>query len=461
METKKSLTIQNKFVPRDYQLPIMDAILNRGYKRAHVVMPRRAGKDITAFNICVHKLLSDPIPHTIFYCLPTFSAGRRILWDALTSDGVRVIDYLPKEFVESRNESMMRIKLKNQSQFHIIGSDNFDNAIVGTNPKFFVFSEFARTGNCQAYEFALPIMQANGGGCLFISTPRGKADNKFYSLFQIAQANPHMWFSYYKTVEDTKHMSIEAIRAEIDRGEISEALAQQEYWCSWTSGTCATFYGEYLDRMYLNNQICNVPWQPGKKVHCAMDIGVNDHTAILWFQIIGKAVHIIDSYMNNRQGLEHYVQIMNEKPYQMGYYFAPHDIKVKEWGSGLTRLEKAQDLGIEFSIVRNIPFADGIEKVRTTLPIIYIDEKKCKSLITALKNYKSAYHETLQVFAKDVVKNVFCHMADALRYLCLSIEDASEDGLTAEQLDANYNKAMYGDRYSNLPPMFRDQNRRY
>lgn len=461
MEKQKNLTIQNKFIPRDYQLPIMDAILNRGYKRAIVTMPRRSGKDMTAFNICVHMLLRDPIPHTIFYCLPTFSAGRRILWDSLTNDGKRVIDYLPSEFVESRNESLMRIKLKNHSCFQIVGSDNFDNAIVGTNPKFFVFSEFARSAEGTAYDFATPIMQANGGGCLLVSTPRGKDGNKFYTLTQIAKEYPNTWFEYHKTVDDTKHISVEEIRAEIERGELSEELAQQEYWCSFDSGTCDTFYGKYTDKMYLNNQICNVPWQPGYKTHLAIDIGVDDHTAILWFQLVGKAVHIIDSYMNNRQGLEHYAEIIHAKPYSMGSFFAPHDIAVQEWGSGLTRHEKALDLGINFRHIKKISFQDGIEKVRTTLPIIYIDQSKCKPLTTALKNYKSNYRETLQVFAKDVVKNIFCHMADCLRYVCLSLPMAGETSLTPEELDANYIKAMYGDRSANLPYMFRENNKRY
>ena len=43
----------NKFVPRSYQLPLMDAIVNKGYKRVLAIMPRRAGKDMTAWNLCI------------------------------------------------------------------------------------------------------------------------------------------------------------------------------------------------------------------------------------------------------------------------------------------------------------------------------------------------------------------------------------------------------------------------
>jgi len=43
---------------------------------------------------------------------------------------------------------------------------------------------------------------------------------------------------------------------------------------------------------------------------------------------------------------------------------------------GLTRLEKAAQLGIKFMIAPNISIIDGIEAVRTTLPRIHIDEEK-------------------------------------------------------------------------------------
>jgi hypothetical protein len=112
-----------------------------GYKKVMAIWPRRAGKDMTAWNICIQELLRKI--QTIYYVFPTYSSGRRILWDAITNDGFRILDYLPKEVIESKNEQLMRIRLKNGSLFQVIGSDNYDNALVGTNPKGIVFSEFA------------------------------------------------------------------------------------------------------------------------------------------------------------------------------------------------------------------------------------------------------------------------------------------------------------------------------
>jgi len=258
----------DKFTPRDYQIPVFEALEKKNYKKLVVIWPRRSGKDLAAFNIIIRAAFRRV--GTYFYVFPTFSSGRRILWDALTISGARVLDFIPKELIESTNEQMMRIKLINGSIISIIGSDNFDNTIVGTNPIGMVFSEFALQ-NEKAYAMSKPILAGNDGWALFLSTPRGK--NHLYSLYQIAIQNPKAWYSNMLTVRETKHISEEEIQADIARGEISFDLAQQEYYCSFDLGIDGAVYGAALDRMKLNEQIGNVPWQPNHRVHTSFDIG--------------------------------------------------------------------------------------------------------------------------------------------------------------------------------------------
>lgn len=65
----------NKFQPRSYQLPILDAIENKKYKRVFAIMPRRAGKDVMAFNLCIRQCLRKVC--VIYYVFPTYSQGKR------------------------------------------------------------------------------------------------------------------------------------------------------------------------------------------------------------------------------------------------------------------------------------------------------------------------------------------------------------------------------------------------
>lgn len=436
------------FTPRAYQLPIIEAI-KKGYKRLLLIMPRRSGKDVLCFNILWRQAIKKV--GSYYYVFPTFSSGRRILWDQLTMDGGRILDYIPPEFVDQRNEAMMRIKLRNGSYIQIIGSDNFDNTLVGTNPRGIIFSEYALQ-HPDGFQYSIPILRANDGFAIFNSTPRGR--NHFYDLYRIAQSNPDVWFTYRLTVDDTKHVDVSEIRSDIEKGQMSDDLAQQEYWCSFDMGATGSYYTTQVDRMRLNHQITTVPWEPTLKVHTAWDIGVRDSTVILWFQNFGTTTRIIDYYEKSSEGLEHYVKIVQDKPYIYGRHIAPHDISVREFGSGMTRLEIARKLGINFTTAPNVSIMDGIEAVRAALAKVYIDETKCRPLIKALENYRREYDTEKKVYKSVPLHDQYSHAADAMRYLCVSLPK-TKDGLSAEDLERRYREAVYGDQ-GHLPSVFQD-----
>jgi len=446
----ESVVHLNKWKPRSYQIPLLDAIINKKYKRVIGIMPRRSGKDLTAFNICIRECLRKV--QVIFYVFPTYSMGRKILWDSITNDGTRILDYIPDKVVESKNEQQMRIRFLNGSVLQVIGSDAYDTSLVGTNPQGVVFSEYALQ-DPRAYQFVRPILTANDGWALFISTPRGK--NHMWELYQIALNNPNDWFSYKLTVEDTGHIPIEEIEKEMASGEMSQDLVLQEYYTSFEMGVEGAYYSKYIDRMRVKGQIGQVPYEAAFKVHTSWDLGVRDSTTIIFFQVIGQTVRIIDCYENSKVGLEHYIKVINEKPYTYGRHIAPHDIQVREFTSGMARIEKARQLGVQFTVAPNISIQDGIEAVRSAFSKIWIDEIACKPLIKALENYRQEYDVKKRVYKSHPLHDYCSHWADNLRYLALSLPK-TRDGLSAQELDKRYYEAVYGEQ-TNLPPIFQNR----
>lgn len=51
---------------------------------------------------------------------------------------------------------------------------------------------------------------------------------------------------------------------------------------------------------------------------------------ILFVQILGKEIRIIDSYKNTGYGLDHYAEVVNNKPYKYKTHYFPHDIRQRE-----------------------------------------------------------------------------------------------------------------------------------
>ena len=102
-------------------------------------------------------------------------------------------------------------------------------------------------------------------------------------------------------------------------------------------------------------QLTRVPYDPSLPVSTAWDLGVSDHSAIIFYQLLGKSVNIIDYHEERGQGLPYYVQVIKDKDYVYKDHFAPHDIEVTDFGNGKTRREVAYQLGVRFKVVPKIP----------------------------------------------------------------------------------------------------------
>jgi hypothetical protein len=437
-----------RFQPRPYQNKIIKAIEKDGYKKVLAILGRRAGKDIMAFNIAIRQCMSNTC--TVFYIFPTYTMGRRIIWDAIDNDGHRILDwYCPDEFVEQKNSSDMKIRFKNGSILKFLGSDNYDS-LVGSNFQGVVFSEYALQ-DPNAYAFLRPIAVANGAWMLFISTPRGH--NHFYELYNIAQNNED-WFVIKMGVKETNHIPWSAIEKEKAEGLISDDLIEQEYNCNFDLGIQGSYYTKYIDKMRIEGKIGQIAHESAYKVHTAWDLGVHDSCVVIFFQVCNNIVRIIDYYENSDKGLEHYVDILQQKGYSYGRHIAPHDIKVREFtAGGMTRLDKAAQLGIKFSVCPNVPLADGIEAVRSTFSKMWIDESNCSQLIKALENYRKAYDEKRKVYANIPYHSWASHASDAMRYLCVGLH-LTRQGSSPEALEKRYREAYLGVN-AQLPPVFR------
>jgi len=446
------LTVQeelylDKFSPRFYQLPLFDAIENKGYKKVIAVLPRRCGKDISGFNLAFRWCLKRI--GTIYYIFPTYAQGKRALWDARMNTGERIIDYIPDSIIESKNSNEMKIRLFNGSCIQIVGSDNYD-ALRGSNPMAAVFSEYAYQDHRAYTEVIRPILTANDGWALFLSTPFGK--NHFWDLYNIAK-NIKEWFVLHATVDVTRHISPLEIDKERREGIMSEDLIQQEYYCSFEMGVEGSFYSKYLNKARLDGRIGSVPWESAYRVHTAWDLGWDDATAIIFFQRIGTSVRIIDCYENNKEGLEHYVNVVRSKPYTYGTHIVPHDINVHDLSTGITRREKVRNLGLETELANSAEMYDGIEAVRSQFSRVWIDEKNAGKLISSLENYRQEWDSKRKVYTPRPLHDWASHFADAMRYLCVSL-DKTVDGLSAADLDRRYLESVYGSQGS-LPSMFR------
>jgi hypothetical protein len=335
----------------------------------------------------------------------------------MTRDGRKFIDHFPKEMWEAVNNTEMRLTLKNGSIYQVVGTDNVDR-LVGANPVGVVFSEYSLQ-DPRAWDYIRPILAENGGWALFIYTARGR--NHGYDLLNMARRN-EKWFQQTLSVDDTRAISQEAVEEERQSG-MPDEMIQQEFYCSFDAPLVGSYYGNAMARLLADGKITGVPYEPRLEVHTSWDLGMGDSTSIIFFQRHGGEIRIIDYYESSGEGLAHYVKILKEKEYIYGEHIAPHDIQVREMGTGKSRLEVARELGIRFRVAANLRIDDGIEAVRTTLPKCYFDEKKCSHLIEALRQYRKDFDEKNKVFRDRPLHDWTSHPSDAMRYLAVGLRD--------------------------------------
>lgn len=424
-----SITIPYNFTPREYQRGLYNC-LSQGFKRAIVVMHRRAGKDKVCINIMAREAFKRR--GTYFYILPYYTQARKIVWEGMDKDGFRLIDHFPKELVVRRDNQQMKLELANGSIIQFLGSDNIDS-IVGTNPVGVIFSEFS-LHKVEAWNYLRPILLENGGWAVFNGTPRGK--NHMYKLLEAAKKDPK-WYWDIKTVDDTGVLTAEQVEEEIANG-MPRALALQEFYCSFDAAMVGAYYGEVMERAEVMNRVTQVPWDPSLPVITAWDLGVSDETVVVCMQQTESGVRFIDAIADNGKGLEYYVKWLNDQPYAYAYDILPHDVRVRELGTGKSRIQILHDLGRKHIVVaKRVSIEDGIAATRLLLAKASFDDRRCDKLVQALKQYRASWDPAKEVYGAPI-HDWSSHWADAVRMAAIALKDRVEAPRQKEAVGTNY-----------------------
>jgi phage terminase large subunit len=415
------ITLPHNWTPRAYQIPWFDAYRG-GVKRAAFLWCRRSGKDDSALHFTATQAMQRV--GNYWHMLPQANQCRKAVWEAVNphTGKKRIDEAFPPEIRANKREQDMSIHFVNGSTWQLVGSDSFDS-LIGSPPIGLVFSEYS-TANPRAWAMLRPILTENGGWAMFVSTPRGK--NHFHKLCEMAKADPKNWFFSKVTALDSGIYTAESLEREkreltAEYGpEEGMNIYRQEYECSFDAPISGAYYASIIDQLELDGHILPISYDPALPVTTAWDLGVGDATAIIFLQYFHTEIRVIDCLEASGEGLPYYVKCLKDRPYLYDQHIMPHDIRVRELGTGKSRYEQAQALGIRpITICRSIPVDDGINSVRTTLPRMYFDEKKGAPLLDALRNYRKEYDEVHKCYKNRPVHDWTSHFADALRMACV------------------------------------------
>ncbi len=413
--------IEIPYEPRDLQRKLHGEMSAKRW--GVVVCHRRFGKTVWAINhILRAALMCEKNNPRLAYMAPTYRQAKNVAWDYIK-------EYAGKIPGVRFHETELRCDLPTGARISLLGAENPDS-LRGIYLDGCVMDEVADMPENVFPEVLRPALSDRKGFCIFLGTPKGH--NAFYEKYEEAVANDDWLAAVYKASE-TGILDQE----ELDAAKVMMSSDQyaQEFECSWNANVPGAVYGKELEEAQADGRVTNVPYNPASKVDTFWDLGIGDSTSIWFTQNVGRAVHVIDYYEARGEGLPHYCKVLSSKNYLYGEHNAPHDIEVRELGTGKSRREIAWDLGLNFRVVPKLPIEDGIHAAQMLIPRLYFDREKCKHGLECLRQYHRAYNERTRSFRATPVHDFSSHAADAFRYLAVGLREEGR-GVKAPQRQA-------------------------
>jgi phage terminase large subunit len=398
------------YFPRAAFLPLHQ----RRQRWGAAVCHRRAGKTVSTVNELIKAALTCPLPEPRFaYLAPFRQQAKDIAWGYLKRFAA------PIPGVEF-NESELRVDLPNGGRVRLYGADNYE-ALRGLYYDGVVLDEFGDMDPRAWAEVIRPALSDRQGWALFIGTPKGRnhfaellygdADGKWCG----AVADPEWWTMILKASESGLLPDAELRDA---RKTMSEDQYAAEYECSFDAAVVGAYYGREMQATEAEGRVTRVPWEPRVPVHTAWDLGIGDSTAIWFCQRVNREWLLIDYLENSGVGLDWYVKELNAKPYTYGECILPHDAAVKELGTGRSRVETLESLGVRrIRVMGQRRKEDSINGVRLILPQCWFDRDKTRRGAEALRNYRREYDDKRKVFHDRPLHDWSSHPADAFAEL--------------------------------------------
>lgn len=373
-----------------------------------VIAHRRAGKTMATINRLVRSALTctKPEPRTA-YIAPLLKQAKDVAWTYLK----RFALVIPGT---EANESELRVDFPNGGRVRLYGADN-PEGMRGIYLDDCALDEYADMRPSVLPEIIRPALSDRRGALGVSGTPKGH--NDLHKLYLQAKDDPE-WFTLTLKASQTGLVAQDELDSA--RKLMTPEQYEQEYECSFEAAIQGAYWGREMAAADKDGRITTVDVDGNLPMFTAWDLGVRDSTAIWFYQALAGGWNVVDYYEASGVGLDHYAEVLRAKRYNISTCFVPHDAKVKEWGSGRTRIEQMEALGLKPELVPDHRLMDGIGAAREVLARCRFDAVRCQDGIEALKQYRADFDEERKVLKPTPRHDWTSHGADAFRYLAMA-----------------------------------------
>jgi phage terminase large subunit len=356
------------------------------------------------------------------YVAPYRNQAKQIAWDVMKT-------YAGKIGGTEFNESELRCELPDGQRLQLFGADNA-HALRGMHLNGVVLDEFAQMEPSVWREVIRPAVERRSGFAIFIGTPRGR--NHFHDIYEYAQKAPGWYADFWPasrcgvTCNDQGLFSPEHL--ETLKAEQGPDYFAQEYECSFEAAIQGAYYARQIEAARAGGRIKPLTYEPALPVETWWDLGWSDATAIIFTQVVGREIHVIDYAEDVNRDLAYWAQAVQRRPYTYGRHHLPHDAGYQQQGSGGRTMEqqlRGMGLGATSVGKKNDPLY-GINQARLLFPRVWFDSVKCGRLLDALAAYRAEWDGKKGAYKPEPLHDWSSHGADAFRYMAIGLREPDD-----------------------------------
>jgi phage terminase large subunit len=340
---------------------------------------------------------------------------RQLLVDKIQKLGMGDdFEVLETEIRGKRNGSLIVFKgMQSYNAQNIKSLEDFDLAWV----------EEAQTLSATSLRLLRPTIRKEGSEIWFSWNPRHETDavDKFFrgdNPPANAIVVPVNWYDnpWFPPV----------LLEEKDQDYLNDPEIAEHVWGGgYERITEGSYFAKHIAAAEREERVGYFPPDPHLPVFTGWDLGVDDYTAVWFFQLIQQPVlrlRIVDYYEASglgandilKEALPEYTQDLQDrvaamvelnrsKPFQYARHFLPHDVGNREWGAGAkTRIQTLASLGMKVDTIHRGVAQDPTERINATrrlLPICEFHQTKRVMIgVSRLRRYSRKKNEALGTY---------------------------------------------------------------
>ena len=403
-------TVVIPYKPREVQKHLHKQIDKHRF--SVIVAHRRLGKSLmTIMHLIKDALRTKKKNYRGVYIAPTITMAKSVAWDYVKTFTEKLPD-------TNYNEAELRVDFPNGSRLQLVGANDGGQKLRGRYFDSCVMDETQMLSSDLFNQIIRPALVDRNGlagehtWCVFIGTPQ--LQNYFYQIYEYAKKTDG-WYNVILPVSETKVVPLD----ELDQAKkiMGEDAYEQEFECSFNANISGSYYGKLMQKAFEEGRIGKVEEDVDLETEVYLDLGMNDNTSMWFVQRHKHEYRFIDYEEFNGEGLQYLADFLERKGYVYSRIIVPHDIRVKELGTGVSRFEILSGLGVgNIEIAPKLPLNDGIEAVRHNFDNFWFDETNCAEGIQHLKAYTKVFDSRHRIYRNRPKHDNASHSADALRY---------------------------------------------